>query len=108
MTGDLEQPRRRSRIPDFNSIEDEAEFWDTHDITAYLDESWPVQTEVGEELKARVAQRAADRLTVGPEHDDRAELDRRARAEATDPATLARRWITERLHATEPAERTGR
>jgi hypothetical protein len=27
-----------SRIPDFNSVAEEAEFWDIHDITDFLDE----------------------------------------------------------------------
>lgn len=107
MTDDQTQPRRRSRIPEFASIEEEAEFWDTHDITDYLDESWPVHIQVSEEFKARVDQRAADRLTVSLEREDRDELARRARAQGTDPPTLAQRWIKERLHAREPAERTG-
>ncbi len=32
-----------SRIPEFQSLEEEAEFWDTHDFTDYLDELRPVQ-----------------------------------------------------------------
>jgi hypothetical protein len=33
-------PRRhaKSRIPTFSTIEEEAEFWDTHDITEFEDE----------------------------------------------------------------------
>lgn len=46
------------KIPAFNSIEEEAEFWDTHDFTDYLDESAPANIEVAGELKARVEQRA--------------------------------------------------
>jgi hypothetical protein len=34
---------RPSRIPDFQSIEEEAEWWDTHDFTDYLDELRPVR-----------------------------------------------------------------
>ena len=103
MTHHQDQPPRRSRIPDFTSIEEEAEFWDTHDITDYLDESWPVQIRVSDEFKARVDQRAADPLTLNLEREDREELARRAHAQGTDPSTLAQRWITERLHTKEPA-----
>ena len=34
----------KSRIPHFNSIEEEAEFWDTHDSTEFEDE-WEEVTE---------------------------------------------------------------
>lgn len=34
--------RQKSRIPAFASREEEAAFWDTHDITEYLDELKPV------------------------------------------------------------------
>ena len=33
------------KIPDFKSIEEEAEFWDTHDSTEYLDWSEAVEVE---------------------------------------------------------------
>ena len=36
----------RSRIPDFASLEEEAEFWDTHDSTEFEDEWEPVDLEV--------------------------------------------------------------
>jgi glutathione S-transferase len=44
------------RIPAFNNIEEEAEFWDTHDITDYLHEMEPVNLVLGGELaeQARV------------------------------------------------------
>jgi hypothetical protein len=32
---------RRSRLPEFATIEEEAEFWDTHDITEFEDELEP-------------------------------------------------------------------
>ncbi len=38
--------RAASRIPDFSSIEEEAEFWDTHDCTDFLDESKPFDVRV--------------------------------------------------------------
>lgn len=46
------------KIPAFNSIEEEAEFWDTHDFTDLLDESAPANIEVAGELKVRVERRA--------------------------------------------------
>jgi hypothetical protein len=32
-----------NRMPDFKSVEEEAEFWDTHNITDFLDEMRPVR-----------------------------------------------------------------
>lgn len=34
----LRQARPKSRIPHFKTIEEEAEFWDTHDLTEFEDE----------------------------------------------------------------------
>ena len=95
-------PRAKpSRIPDFQSREEEAEFWDTHDFTDYLDESWPVQIQVGDEFRARVEARAAaraqDRLTIRLDRADRAALDREARARGIGPSTLVRMWIKDHL-----------
>ena len=77
------------RIPAFNTIEDEAEFWDTHDFTDYLDESRPIEIEVGPEL--------AERFTLRLGRAEQAELVSRAEARGTDAAALARAWIEERL-----------
>lgn len=39
----------RGRIPAFASLAEEAAFWDSHDITDFLDESRPVEVTVGQE-----------------------------------------------------------
>ena len=45
------------RIPSFSTIEEEAAFWDTHDVTEFIGvELLPVEITVGPEL--------TDRLTV--------------------------------------------
>lgn len=77
------------KIPAFNSIEEEAEFWDTHDFTDYLDDMEPVEIEVGPELSGWIGVRL-DPAT-------RRELARRAEAHGTTPAALAQTWIEERL-----------
>ena len=41
-----------SRIPEFSSIEEEAEFWNTHDFTDYLDASWPVTVPVAPDFRS--------------------------------------------------------
>jgi hypothetical protein len=53
------------KIPAFHSIEEEAEFWDTHDFTDFLEESRPGSLTIRGELRDRLAERAA-RLTESP------------------------------------------
>ncbi len=81
------------RIPAFHSIEEESEFWDTHDLTDFLEESNPVHLTVAADL--------SDPLTVQLDQSDRLELDRQAEARGVGPSTLARLWLTERLHQNE-------
>lgn len=41
---------RESRIPEFTNIEEEAQFWDTHDTTEFEDEFRPVQVRFAKNL----------------------------------------------------------
>ena len=77
------------RIPAFQSLEEEAVFWDTHDITDFLDESSPVHVTVSQEL--------AERLTLRLDRADRERLAAFAREKGIGPSTLARIWLKERL-----------
>jgi hypothetical protein len=91
MTSERDQPHgpAKSRIPDFQTREEEAEFWDTHDFTEFLDETWPV--------KLRVRRKLSEGLTVRLDRRDREELERRAAAQGIGPSTLVRMWIKDRL-----------
>lgn len=86
------------RIPAFQDIEEEAAFWDTHDVTEF----------VGNELTPVEGGDLADRLTVGLERADREALARRARAIGIGPSTLARMWLKERLRQEDDAETLSR
>jgi hypothetical protein len=78
-----------SKIPDFQSREEEAEFWDTHDFTELLDETRPVKLRIGKQL--------SEGLTVRLDRQDRQDLERRAREQSIGPSTLVRISIKERL-----------
>jgi hypothetical protein len=78
-----------SRIPDFRSREKEAEFWDTHDVTDYLDELRPV--------RVRAAPQLSQGMTVRLDASDRETLGRIAAEMGVGPSTLVRIWIKERL-----------
>lgn len=88
------------RIPSFNSIEEEAAFWDTHSFTDFDDEFTPVEVTVSKHLSAPLSVRLDPR--------DRAEIDRQARAKGIGPSTLIRMWVKEHLNQEVEAESTSR
>ena len=79
----------KSRIPEFKTIQEEAEFWDTHDLTDYEDEFRPI--------KVRFAEKLFDRVTIPVDADTLAQLEALAREEELNATALARRWVLERL-----------
>ena len=85
----MQKERRQSRIPEFKTIEEEAEFWDTHDTTDYEDEFKPV--------KVRFADKLFDRVTIPVDADTLVQLEALAREAELNATALARRWVLERL-----------
>ena len=89
-----EQPEtRKSRIPTFKTIEEEAAFWDTHSSEEFADELIPV-----ENVKF-VKARPKKALTVRFDEDTFEELAREASEKGIGPSTLARMLILEHLRA---------
>ena len=86
----------KSRIPEFATIEEEAEFWDTHDSAEFEDEFEEIDEPV-EVLMYRSAPKKA--LTVRLEPDLIDMLAGVARAKGIGPSTLARMWIMDQLRA---------
>jgi hypothetical protein len=90
-TIDLGYPTEaRGRIPSFNSIEEEAEWWDTHDSADYDDKVVPVEVTIGLDFTSV--------LRVPLEDRDISDLGRRANVLGVGITELARMWIEERLH----------
>lgn len=87
------RPPEASRIPSFSSREEEAAWWDTHDVTDYLDELKPV--------RVRFAKNLSQGITIRFDAETLAELRRRAREQGIGPTTLARMWIMERLRSSD-------
>lgn len=95
-----EPPKRKqakSRIPTFRAVEEEAAFWDSHDLTEFADE-----LEVVPDVRF-VKARPKKSVTVRLEADTLAALAEQAREQGVAPATLARAWILERLHSSQSA-----
>jgi len=76
-------------IPEFKSRQEEAEFWDTHDLADYWDEFKPV--------KVRFARNLSEGITIRFDPETLAKLREQARKKGMGPTTLARMWILEHL-----------
>ncbi|HLZ69391.1 MAG TPA: CopG family antitoxin [Dehalococcoidia bacterium] len=79
------------RIPAFASREEEAAFWDTHDVTDYLDELRPV--------KVHFARNLSEGITIRLDAETLATLREQAHKKGIGPTTLVRMWILERLES---------
>ena len=86
----------KSRIPTFRSIEEEAEFWDTHSSAEFEDEL----EEVADVMFVKAGPKKA--MTVRLDEKSLAALTQQARAKGISPSTLVRMWILERLRSTSP------
>lgn len=76
-------------IPAFNSYEEEAEFWDTHDFTDFKQETRPV--------KVRSTRDLSENVQVRFDKESDRELDTLAQERGLKKATLIRTWVLERL-----------
>lgn len=81
----------RQRLPQTDSIQELAQFWDTHDLTDFED-----QLEV---VNERVFERDAD-ITVHLQPEDASALRTMANARGMAESELIRQWVLERIHAT--------
>jgi hypothetical protein len=80
-----------SRIPVFQTVEEEAAFWDSHDSTEFENEFEAVTDVQFTKVRPTKA------ITVRLERDSFAALSERARERGFGPAALARLWILEHL-----------
>lgn len=98
-----EKGRPKSRIPQFQSIEEEAAFWDCRDLAEFEDEL-EVVTDVSfvvlpgppnKTISVRLPEKTLFALT------------QRARELGVSRSRLARKWIVERLHEEGESAATG-
>lgn len=78
------------RIPEFKTVKEEAEFWDTHDITDNWEGDKPVKVVFDKKLEHILGVR------LDPETID--ELEKQGKKKGIGPSTLARMWILEKLY----------
>jgi CopG antitoxin of type II toxin-antitoxin system len=77
-------------IPETDSIRELANFWDTHDLTAFDDQL--------EEATEPVFSRATNGVTVPLSGDELAVIRRIAASRGVDEAALIHEWVQEKLH----------
>lgn len=91
----MTQTKQRKRIPEFKSYEEEAEFWDTHDIREY-DEFETVKLEVDKNLSRTLTIRLNSELFT--------KLQQRAEKKGLGVTTFIRMWLREHLEEQEEKE----
>ena len=84
---------RSQRIPDTDSIEELARFWDSHDLTDFEDQL--------EEVRTPVFVRGKQAAFATPLKPNEVQALRRiARSEGVQDTMLVRGWVREKLRAT--------
>ena len=92
--------KRKKRIPEFKSYEEEAQWWDTHSVADYPDEFETVELEVDKNL--------ARTLTIRLNTETFTELRKRAEKKGLGVTTLIRMWLREHLEEQEKKEQQER
>jgi hypothetical protein len=82
--------KKKVEIPDTDSIEEMARFWDTHDATDFDDEFEEVTEPVFERKRRTV-------MVVPLEPKEVEAVEKIAKAKGLDKRTLLRQWVLEGL-----------
>ncbi len=98
----MTKPKPLEPISMSKSIEEQAEFWDSHDLTDYWREGRPVK------LKVKLAKPLSYRLEVRMDVEMAGELAKEARAKGLAISTLARMWLKERVEGRRVVDEEGR
>ena len=80
---------KKSRIPEFKSYAEEAEFWDARDFTEFEDETHPVDV--------HFTKPHPESVQVIFDPDTNRKLEQFARAVGLNKSVLIHNWIMERL-----------
>ena len=81
--------KKREPIPEFRTIQEEAAFWDSHDLADYWDGFKPIEVHFAKNLSSS--------LNVRLDKESLQRLRAEAHVRGVGPSTLVRRWILEHL-----------
>jgi hypothetical protein len=85
--------KQKSKIPDFHSLEEEAAWWETHNLADYQDEF--------ETVDAKFAKNLSHGLTIRLDPETLNKVRSLAKKKGIGPTTLLRMWILEDLEQLE-------
>src|SRR5260370_7580581 len=94
----MEKTIIRRKLPNTDSIEELARFWDTHDLTEFEEHL----EEVGEPVFVRIKGRS---LSIDLQPAEAQRLTKIARSKGAKETSVARQWIVERLLQSQGAAR---
>jgi len=83
----------KSKIPDFKNYEEEANFWDTHDFTEFLDEMTPVK------VKFNLKVPKEETVIVRLQKPIKQKLQNMADNMGLSLSTMIRCWMMEKIKA---------
>ena len=87
----MEKTLEKARLPQIDSVEGLARFWDTHDLTDFEADLEEVTRPVFVRAKGKI-------LTVSLKLSEAQRLESIANSKGVKDATLLRQWIVERLN----------
>jgi predicted DNA binding CopG/RHH family protein len=87
--------KKKLPVPEFKTVQAEAEFWDTHDVADYWDEMKLV--------RVRFAKNLSEGITIRLDPETLNSLREQAKERGIGPTTLARMWILEHLRGASAA-----
>jgi predicted DNA binding CopG/RHH family protein len=85
--------KRKSRIPEFKSYEEEAQWWDTHSVADYPEEFKTVELEVDKNL--------FHTLSIRLDAETLSKVRKEAQKKGLGATTLIRMWVREQLEELE-------
>ena len=87
---------KKSKIPEFKTIKEEAAFWDTHDVTDYIEE---MEVVTGAYLPQAGERKTVMTIRIAPSLKER--VEQVARSYDISTSSLVRMWIVDKLRSLE-------
>ena len=83
--------KKKTKVPKLKTYEEEAHFWDTHNVTDFEDETENV------DIVFELSKPRNETLMVRIQKDFKEKLEKVARRKGLNVSTLARMWLMEKL-----------